>query len=61
MTAKKSGTATITGKIHKLTGGDILRIREKDTYPKDYDKTVARAKRELNKNARPKMRQLLPI
>ncbi|MBO5484565.1 MAG: Ig-like domain-containing protein [Lachnospiraceae bacterium] len=48
-------TKAVASKIHKLTGGDILRIREKDTYPKDYDKTVARAKRELNKNARPKI------
>lgn len=47
-------TKAVTEKIHKLTGGDILRIREKDKYPNDYDKTVARAKRERNQNARPK-------
>lgn len=38
-------TKAVATKIHKLTGGDILRIREKDKYPKDYNKTVARVKK----------------
>lgn len=46
-------TKSVATKIQKLTGGDILRIREKDKYPNDYDKTTRRAKRELDKNARP--------
>lgn len=53
--SQTGATKAVAEKIHKLTGGDILRIREKDKYPNDYDKTVARAKRELNKNARPKI------
>lgn len=48
-------TKAVASKIHKLTGGDILRIKEKDTYSKDYDKTAARAKKERDKNARPKI------
>lgn len=48
-------TKAVATKIHKLTGGDILRIREKDKYPKDYNKTVDRVKKELKKNARPKI------
>lgn len=48
-------TKDVAQKIQKLTGGDLLRIREKSKYPDDYDKTVSRAKKELNKNARPKI------
>lgn len=42
-------TKSVATKIQKLTGGDILRIQEKDKYPNDYDKTTKRAKRELDK------------
>jgi len=46
-------TKSVANKIQQLTGGDLLRIREKNKYPNDYDKTVARAKRELNKKLYP--------
>lgn len=48
-------TKSVAKKIQKLTGGDLIRIREKDKYPKDYDKITSRAKKELNRNARPKI------
>lgn len=46
-------TKAVANKIQQLTGGDLLRIREKNKYPDDYDKTVARAKKELNKKSYP--------
>lgn len=46
-------TKAVANKIQQLTGGDLLRIREKNKYPNDYDKTVARAKNELNKKSYP--------
>lgn len=46
-------TKAVANKIQKLTGGDLLRIKEKSPYPKDYDKCVARAEKELNKDSRP--------
>ena len=46
-------TKSIANKIKKLTGGDLLRIREKNKYPNDYDKTVERADKEVKQNARP--------
>lgn len=50
----QSGTTkAVAKKIQKLTGGDLLRIREKNKYPNDYDKTVERADKEVKQNARP--------
>lgn len=50
----QSGTTrAVAKKIQKLTGGDLLRIQEKNKYPTDYDKLTAQGKRELNQNARP--------
>lgn len=46
-------TKDVENKIKKLTGGDLLRIREKNKYPNDYDKTVERADKEVKQNARP--------
>lgn len=46
-------TKAVANKIQKLTGGDLLQIKEKSTYPKDYDKCVARAEKELKKDSRP--------
>lgn len=46
-------TKDVAKKLQKLTGGDLLQIQEKNKYPSDYDKTVTRAKKELNQNSRP--------
>lgn len=46
-------TKSVAKKIKKLTGGDLFRIREKNKYPNDYDKTVERADKEVKQNARP--------
>lgn len=48
-------TQSVAKKIQNLTGGDLLRIREKDKYTSDYDSLTKIAKKELNKNVRPKI------
>ncbi len=48
-------TKSVAQKLQKLTGGDLLRIREKEKYSSDYDKLTQRAKKEIRQNARPKV------
>lgn len=48
-------TKTVAEKIQKLTGADLLRVREKNKYTSDYDKLTRVAKKELKNNARPKI------
>ena len=37
------------------TGGDIVRVISKETYPEDYNETVDRAKKEHDDSARPEI------
>lgn len=48
-------TKAVAKKIRKLTGGDLLQIKPKKKYTSNYDKLVKVAKREINKNTRPKV------
>ncbi len=48
-------TQAVAKKLQKLTGGDLLRIKEKDKYTSNYDKLTKIAKKEIRKNARPKV------
>lgn len=48
-------TKDVAEKIQKLTKGDLLRIQEKKAYPKDYERTVERASRELEKKSKPEI------
>lgn len=48
-------TKAVAQRLQKLTGGDLLRIKEKNKYTRDYDKLTALAQRELKRNARPKV------
>lgn len=48
-------TKAVAQRLQKLTGGDLLRIKEKNKYTSDYDKLTALAQRELKRNARPKV------
>lgn len=48
-------TKAVAQRLQKLTGGDLLRIREKNKYTSDYDKLTALAQRELKRNARPQV------
>ena len=48
-------TKAVAKKIRKLTGGDLLQITPKKKYTSNYDKLVQIAKKEINKNTRPKV------
>ncbi|MCI8509597.1 MAG: hypothetical protein HFJ06_13740 [Lachnospiraceae bacterium] len=48
-------TQAVAKKLQKLTGGDLLRVKEKDKYTSNYDKLTKIAKKEIRKNARPKI------
>lgn len=53
--SKTGTTKAVAEKLQKLTGGDLVRIREKNTYTSNYSKLTQVAKKELNNNARPKI------
>lgn len=48
-------TRAVAKKIRKLTGGDLLQIKPKKKYSSNYDKLVKAAKKEIDKNAKPKV------
>lgn len=48
-------TKEIAKKLQKLTGGDLLRIKERNKYTSDYDTLVDLAQDEIEQNARPKV------
>lgn len=48
-------TRAVAKKIRKLTGGDLLQIKPKKKYSGNYDKLVKAAKKEIDKNTRPKV------
>lgn len=48
-------TKAVAKKIRKLTGGDLLQITPKKKYTSNYDKLVKIAKKEIDKNTRPKV------
>lgn len=48
-------TRAVAKKIRKLTGGDLLQIKPKKKYSGNYDKLVNAAKKEIDKNTRPKV------
>lgn len=48
-------TRAVAKKIRKLTGGDLLQIKPKKKYSSNYDKLVKAAKKEIDKNTRPKV------
>ena len=52
-------TEVIAKMIREMTGGDLFRIEPVKAYPTDYTETTEVAKKELNANARPKLRDHL--
>lgn len=48
-------TRAVAKKIQKLTGGALLQIKPQKKYTSNYDKLVKIAKKEINKNTRPKV------
>jgi flavodoxin len=49
-------TRVIAYQIHKSVGGDIFEIVPVDMYPSDYDEVVEQARKELNKEYRPRLK-----
>lgn len=48
-------TSKIAEMIHKKVGGDILRIEPTEPYPKDYNRVVNQAKKEINSGYIPEL------
>lgn len=46
--------------MHRLAGGDIVRLETVEPYPDSYDATVERSKKEREANARPALKTALP-
>lgn len=53
--SKTGTTKKVAQKIQKLTGGDLLRIRERDKYTSNYEKLTKIAQKEIKNNTRPKI------
>jgi flavodoxin len=49
-------TRVIAHQIHENIGGDIFEIVSVDPYPSDYDEVVEQARKELNKEYRPRLK-----
>ena len=53
----KGNTAIVAEEIQKLTGGDLFEIQTVRTYSDNYKTCCDEAKEELNKQARPELKQ----
>ena len=51
--SRSGNTQKVAENIHKLVGGDLVRIELVNPYPDDYQQTVDIAKKEQQDNARP--------
>ena len=49
-------TREIANQIHESVGGDLFEIVSVDPYPADYDAVVEQARKELDKDYRPKLK-----
>ena len=49
-------TRVIANRIQEIVGGDLFEIVAVDPYPRDYDKVVAQARKELDEDYRPKLK-----
>jgi flavodoxin len=49
-------TRVIAHQIHENIGGDIVEIVPVDPYPRDYDAVVEQARKELDKDYRPRLK-----
>jgi flavodoxin len=56
---KVGNTETVARTIKDMTGGDLFKIETVESYPDDYTETTEVAKRELNQNARPELKEKL--
>ena len=51
---------TVAEEVHRIAGGDIVRLETVEPYPESYDATVERSKKERETNARPSLKTALP-
>ena len=51
---------TVAEEVHRIAGGDIVRLETVEPYPESYDATVERSKKERETNARPALKTTLP-
>jgi flavodoxin len=49
-------TRVIAHQIHENTGGDIFEIVPVDPYPREYDTVVEQARKELDKDEKPRLK-----
>lgn len=49
-------TKEVAEAIHTITGGDIFRIETVQSYPEEYNKTTAQAKKEINEGYKPELK-----
>ena len=56
---EKGNTEVIADYIHELTGADLFKVEPAVEYPKDYMKCIDVAKKELENNARPEIKEEL--
>ncbi len=49
-------TREIANQIHESVGGDLFEIVSADPYPADYDAVVEQARKELDKDYRPRLK-----
>ena len=52
-------TRDIANQIQKVTGGDIFEIQEVDSYSKNYNEVLARAKQEIRSGEMPELKERL--
>lgn len=52
-------TRDVAGKIHAMTGGDIVEIQSAEPYPLDYKAVVEQAKQELKAGRTPALKTII--
>ena len=53
-------TEMVARKLGEITGGELLRIEQREIYPEDYHRLTEIAKQELRENARPELKTPVP-
>lgn len=56
---EKGNTEVIAEYIKEFTGAELFKVEPKDEYPEDYMQCIDVAKKELEKNARPEIKETL--
>ena len=55
---KVGNTEKVANMISEITGADLFKIEQKDTYSADYQECIAEAKKDLQENKRPEVLDL---